>query len=124
MHKLLGKAQKLEPVQVWGESFFVRRLSGLARELIQIERDKDRPRHSWRALTVRHSLVDKDGVFVFSDTDLDDLDQEPANELDKVCRIANTIIEITPEEVAELKKRLAILTETSSGDTVSPSVAP
>jgi hypothetical protein len=65
MHKLLGKTQKLTPIEAWGTTVYVRRMSGLARELVTAEAQKDDHKVSIRALVVRHAACDSDGKFLF-----------------------------------------------------------
>jgi hypothetical protein len=82
-------------------------MSGLARELVSTEAQKDERTISVRALTVRHTACDKDGVFLFTDDDLADLSNEPYNELDKIATVAYSLNEMTAADLETLKKTLA-----------------
>lgn len=122
-HRLLGHKQKLTPVEAWGETVYVRRMSGLARELVAAEIQQETHKVSVRAIVVRHTACDADGDFLFSDADLADLSNEPYAELDKIATVAYSLNEMTAADLDALKKTLErIPTASSSTDSPAPSV--
>ncbi len=121
MHRLLGHAQKLTPVEAWGETLYVRRMSGLARELVASEQEREHPTCGTRALVVRHCACDQDGQPLFSDDDLADLSNEPWNELNKVAVVAFSLNELSAADIETLKKTLE---QIPSGGSSSASPAP
>jgi hypothetical protein len=123
--ELLGKSQKLTPVEAFGKQLYVKRMTGLQREFIEREGGKPVPVHSRRAMTVCYCLCDQDGTRLFEDKDLADLDNEPYHELDKVAEVAYVFNEMDRAALERLKKTLeTILSENSVSDSPSTSDAP
>jgi hypothetical protein len=121
MHRLLGHTQKLTPVEAWGETLYVRRMSGLARECVAAELQKETHAVSVRAIVVRHTACDQSGSPLFSDDDLTDLSAEPYNELDKICTVAYSLNEMTAADIEALQDSLKKI---ASGVSSSASPAP
>lgn len=114
---------KRELVQVpeWGGSVYVRVLSGLERDQLELEIRSstlgDSPKRQIRALYCAAAICDGSNRRLFSDSDIDALGAKSGVALDRVWKVAVRINKVTDDDVEELAKN----SEPSRADTSASS---
>jgi hypothetical protein len=107
---LLG-LHKTEPIEIpeykdLGHSFTIRTLTGADRSRIieAFEKDNTKERSKAVSVMVGLSLGDKDGKRIFSDAQLDSLDQLPVRVLDQVATASRKFNYLNAGALEEAKK--------------------
>lgn len=106
---LVSLPAKLEPVEFFGKSLFVREMSGAERDAYEVEQvDASKAGtglENFRARLLVRVLVDGEGKRIFTDADAESVGKLPANGIRKAFDVASKANALTPEDENELAKK-------------------
>lgn len=106
---LVSLPAKLEPVEFFGQSLFVREMTGAERdafEVAQVDANKDgKALDNFRSRLLVRVLVDGEGKRIFTDEDAESVGKLPANGIRKAFDVASKANALTPEDEKELAKK-------------------
>lgn len=130
--KILGRSEILDSedlatetvdVPEWGGAVIVRALTGVERDAYEGEifslrgngKGVEYNLQNIRAKLSARTIVDEEGVRIFSDTDITALGLKSAAALDRVFAVAQKLSRLTPEDVKELADQLGNAPSVASG---------
>lgn len=103
---------KVEPVEAWGGTVYVKGMTGKERDLFESTimkvrgTKRDLNLENLRAKLCALTICDEKGTRLFADGDVPLLAEKSATELQKVFIVAQRLSGITPEDVQELTEEL------------------
>jgi hypothetical protein len=111
-------------IQEWPDdkgdcTYYIKMMNGVARSKVEAEWSKPRP-HKGKALLACLTLCDAEGVMLFNETDVDDLNEKAYTALDTIAEQALAFNEMTESAIELLKKTLAQVASTNSPSDSQP----